>query len=351
MRVAAATGRRGVVSRALAGACALVCAGLLSCSSAPKQSDTVITVQTQADQLAASGQGYYRQGRYELALQFFSQALSQYTSVDDGEGIVRSYNAVGKCYIALGQVEPAEGVFLQARERAREDHAASLLFDSSVNLGELYLARGDAVKARAILLEEMQGTASAAGAAGGTGAASAAGAAAGSSGGSAVATGAAVRTPSQTAQLYHDLGTAEKNLGNSAPALDWFDRSLKINLAQKYFAEAASDYYMIASVHSIEGRYDEAMKNASLALAYDKQVESSPGIAKDLYALGMISAKKGDPASAYDWLERSYHVSTTLGFKDDMKKALAGLIAAADALGRTADAETYRKALADMGSS
>ncbi len=299
---------------------ALVGAGtIVSCSSAPKKSDTVITVKTQADQDAASGEAYYRQGRYPLALQFFSNALSQYTSVDDGEGIVRSYNAVGKCYIALGSMDDAERMLLRARERAQAESPA-LRFDSSVALAELYLAKGDPGKARDILTEE-QGAAP------------------------------AKRTPQQSAQLFHDLGTAEKNLGNSAAALAWFDQSLKINLAGKYLAEAASDYYMIASVHSRESRYDEALANAGRALALDKQIESSPGIAKDLYALGVISAKKGDQQAAFDYLQRSYLVSTTLGFADDMKKALTGLVAAAEALGRTADAEAYRKALADLGTS
>jgi len=188
-----------------------------------------------------------------------------------------------------------------------------------VALAELYLAKGDPARARDILTEEQRTT-----------------------------TG---RTPVQNAQLQHDLGTAEKNLGNSEAALSWFDQSLKINLAGKHLAEAASDYYMIASVHSREGRYDEALSNAARALALDKQVESSPGIAKDLYALGVISGKKGDQQGAFDYLQRAYMVCVTLGFKDDMKKALTGLVAAAEALGRTTDADTYRKALADLGAS
>src|SRR5208337_4687783 len=92
---------------------------ILSCSSAPKQSDTVLTVKIQADQGSASGQAYFRQGRYDLALQFFTQALSEYTSVDNGEGVVRSYNAIGKCDAALGSLDRAEDLFLRARERAR----------------------------------------------------------------------------------------------------------------------------------------------------------------------------------------------------------------------------------------
>ena len=299
-------------------ACALSTAlVLVSCSSAPKRSDTVMTVKLQADQNTASGEGYYRQGRYELALQFFSNALSQFTSVDDGAGIIRSYNAVGKCYIALGLLGEAESVLLRARERTRGE-SSPLLFDSSIILGELYLAKGQPQEALAALQDA---------------------AAAGS------------RDPARAALLNHDLGIAEKNLGNTAKALEYFGLSLDTNLSNKLFAEAASDYYMIASVYSRDGKYDEAMKNATLALGYDKQVESSPGIAKDLYALGAIASKKGDQAAAFDYFQRSYLVSTTLGLKNDMRKALAGLVTAADALGRTADAEAYRKALADLGTS
>ena len=291
---------------------------LLSCSSAPKKTDTVITVKLQADQDTASGEGYYRQGRYELALQFFSNALTLFTSVDDGAGIVRSYNAVGKCYIALGSLDQAEPLLLRARERARSE-GPSLLFDSSIILGELYLAKGMPGEARTILREAPAGAAS--------------------------------HDPARAALLDHDLGTAEKNLGNTAEALRFFGLSLSINLSNKFFSEAASDYYMIASVYSRDGRYDDALANASLALRYDKQVEDSPGIAKDLYALGVIAGRKGDQASSFDYFQRSYLVSTTLGFKDDMRKALTGLVAAADALGRTADADAYRKALADLGAS
>jgi tetratricopeptide (TPR) repeat protein len=298
-------------------ACALAAAVLLSCSSSPKKSDTVMTVKVQADRDTSSGETYYRQGRYELALQFFTQALSQFTSVDDGVGIVRAYNAVGKCYIALGQLDLAENIFLRAREKARGE-GASLLFESTINLGELYLAKGQPQEARATLQEALQMT-------------------------------PGKPDPARASLLSHDLGTAEKNLGNSAKALEYFGLSLNANLSNKLFAEAASDYYMIASVYSRDGKYDEALKNASLALGYDKQVENVPGIAKDLYALGLIAAKKGDQGSSFDYFQRSYLVSTTLGFRDDMRKALGGLVAAADALGKAADAEAYRKDLADLG--
>ena len=107
----------------------------------------------------------------------------------------------------------------------------------------------------------------------------------------------------------------------------------------------------IAAAYSKNGEYTEAEKNAALALAADKKIENSPGIAQDLYALGLIANRRRDAAAAYDYFQRSYLVYTTLEWKPEMKKALTELIAAADALGRTAEAEAFRKALADLGSS
>jgi tetratricopeptide (TPR) repeat protein len=303
----------------LASGCLVAAMLAVSCSSAPRKTDTVTTMKRQAAQDASSGETYYRQGRYELALQFLSLALDEYTSVDDAEGIITVYNAIGKTYMATRSLDMAEAIFLKARESAREV-SASQLFLTSINLGELYLAQGDAGKALAIFEETL-------------------------------AMPEKSHTKPQTAVLYHDLGTAQKSLGDSAKALEYFSKSLEINLAQKLSAEAASDYYMIASVHSLEGRYPDATLSMNKALELDKKIENSPGIAKDLYALGLVAAKSGDMAAAYEYFQRSYLVYTTLGFLADRKKALTQLINAADSLGRTADADTYRGTLAELGGS
>ena len=300
-------------------ACVVALTAFVSCSSAPAKTDTVTAMKSQASQNAAYGDGYYKQGRYDLALQFYQQALNEYTSVDDAAGIVQVYNDIGMAYVALGSFGTAEPILLKARERAREVNP-QLVLATSINLGELYLARGDAAQALATFQE-------------------------------ALALPAEARTPVRTAILYHDIGTAQKTLGEMAPALASFAKSLEINLANTFVQEAAGDYYMIASVHSLQANYDEAIRNALLALSLDKQIESSPAIAKDLYALGLITTKKGDMAAAYDYFQRSYLVYTTLSSRTDAKKALAGLISAAEAIGKTAEADGYRKTLADLGTS
>jgi tetratricopeptide (TPR) repeat protein len=306
----------GVACPPLLAVCLLLVA---ACSSAPPSSDTVSTMKRQAAQDGSYGEAYLRQGRYELALQFTTLSLNEYTSVDDREGVIRSYNAIGTTYLAMGSLDKAEEVLLRAQGLSR-GAGNFLLVVSSISLGELYLAKGDSQKALDVLQE-------------------------------ALGLPEASRTPAQTAVLYHDIGTAERNLGDPVTALASYSLSLQANLKARRVDMAASDYYMIASVHSQAGRFDEAAKSAALALDLDKQIENSPGIAKDLYALGLIAVKRRDMAAAYDFFQRSYFVNVTLGFRAEMRKALAGLISAADALGMTADAETWRKALTDLGSS
>jgi protein O-GlcNAc transferase len=290
---------------------------IVSCSSAPPKSDTVTTVRDQAAQNSSYAEAYFRQGRYDLALQFFTQSLNQNTSIDNGDGITQSYVAIGKTYMAMGSLDMAEDILFKARERARTA-SSSLFFLASGSLGELYLAKGDPQKALAVFEE-------------------------------ALAKPASSRTPAQTAQLYHNLGTAQKTLGNLAGALEYFDKSLEINTANKLIESAAADHYMIASVYSLQARYKEAVKSAETALSLDKKIESPPGIAQDLYALGLIATRRKDQAAAYDYFQRSYLVFVTLGSKPGMRKALVELIAATDALGRSTEADGYRKSLADLG--
>jgi len=84
--------------------CALV---ITSCSSAPPRSDTVTDVKKEASEAAVAGESYFRQGRYDLALQFFSQALDGYTSVDDVNGALKCSVSIGQVYLATDRVYEA----------------------------------------------------------------------------------------------------------------------------------------------------------------------------------------------------------------------------------------------------
>jgi tetratricopeptide (TPR) repeat protein len=312
----------------LAAACLLA----VSCSSAPKKTETVTESKNRAAEATDIGNAYFRQGRYDLALRFFTQALDYNTSVDNEEGIVQSSNSIGKVYMAVGSLDAAEEIFTRALTRSADGNVEPF-FVSSNNLGELYLQKGEPAKALATFEQVL---------------APPSGVPAGASSGAQSGARSGGLSDVQRAVLYHNMGTAHKNLGDLVEAREDLEKSLAINLAHKLAEETAADYYMLASVDSKQGDLESAMKNAQLALAMDKKIENSVGIAMDLYALGIISSKRKDTAAAYDFFQRSYLVSTTLSMRSDMRKALLELISAADALDRKAEAENYRQALAEL---
>jgi tetratricopeptide (TPR) repeat protein len=308
------------LARAAAGA--VLAALLASCSTAPRPSEMVIATRNKAAEAAQIGNSWFHQGRYDLALRYFTEALQYNASIDNRDGVIRSTNSIGRVDMALGDMDEAERLFARAAAQAA-GASQELVVLSRTNAGELLLARGRPEEALAVFEELL----------------------------ALPAGGAGAMTDEQRAILLHDRGSARRDRGDYEAARQDLSRSLSLNIAAKRSEAAAADYYMLASVDARQDDLQSAAANLQLALALDKKVENSPGIAKDLYALGVVSRRRGDPAAALDYFDRAYAVSTTLSIRADMRKALAGLIESSEALGRTAEAAEYRAALDALGPS
>jgi tetratricopeptide (TPR) repeat protein len=303
-------------SRLLAAALAVLASA--ACSSAPPASDVVNQTKERAAAATAAGNRYFHEGRYEIALIFFRQALQENTSIDNDAGMVLSSNSIARVYMATGKTDAAERILKEVLPQALKPGNEVLCYVTCDNLGQLYLRKEDPERAiesftRALSLPQGK------------------------------------LTPAQTAVLSHDLGTAYKSSGDYSRAMELFGKSLAINLAGKLHEEAAADYYMMASLHSKQEDYAKAEEDLVLALEQDKLIENSPGIAKDLYALGLVAGKRSDAEAAYGYFRRSFLVYSTIGYKPDIRKALQRLISAAENAGRTEEAAEYGKALSDLG--
>lgn len=287
-----------------------------SCSTAPKKPDSIVEVKNRAAEAGKSGDAYYRQGRYDVALRFYTDALQDNLSVDYREGVVQSYNSIGRVEMASELLDEARKSFDKARAIA-EELGGVPLFVTRNNLGELSLRRGEAARALEIYQDLVKDP-------------------------------RPEIPPEQLALAYHNLAAAWKGSGDLDQAMSWLAKSLQINLDHKLYEEAAGDYYMIASLHSKRGELALARENAALALENDKRVENSLGIIKDLYALGLIEEKDRNLAAAYDYFQRSYLAATALGSAPEARQSLGALIEAAEALGMSAEAAEYRKTLAGL---
>jgi tetratricopeptide (TPR) repeat protein len=123
----------------------------LGCASAPTGED----LKSQALSLNDEGYQYYRQSRFNLAQEKFSQALKINRFIDRRVGIASNLNNLG--VVALEQEDPQQAVvhFREALEVNRELGGPAGLAETLNNLGLAYLTLGRVKEARQVYQEAL----------------------------------------------------------------------------------------------------------------------------------------------------------------------------------------------------
>ena len=290
----------------------LSAAELISCSSAPKETDVVNDRKNKAAELTDFGNSYYANGEYRQALVFFKLALDQNIASDNEPGIIKSCNSAGKAAMNIDDMESAEKYFLQALSLSEKLNDKNFRSVSSNNLGELYIRTENYNKAENMLEK---------------------------------AFAAADTNSVEAAVILHNLGITLKREKEYTKALTKFSQSAKINNVQKKHSELAANYYMFASVYSKMESYDNAESYLLKALEEDKIVENSYGIGKDFKALGIINEKKGSLETAYGYYLKSYMVFDVLKNNREIQTSLKKLVETASILGRKKDSAYFASVL------
>jgi tetratricopeptide (TPR) repeat protein len=130
-----------------------------------------------------------------------------------------------------------------------------------------------------------------------------------------------------TALAWTVIGLAEKELGRYAQAETSVRRSLEIHEKDRYFEQAAFDWFMIASFRSLSGDYQGAQKALETAISFDRRVENSWGLASDWRALGDVFQKAGDRAAARSAYQRAAEILTAMGNEAAAQETLKKLSA------------------------
>ncbi len=126
--------------------------------------------------------------------------------------------------------------------------------------------------------------------------------------------GAADKSPGREAgETWRIRAAILKRRGEYEGALKAADEALRLDEKKGFLREAASDHYIRASILSLSGKRDLAADEMLKALNLDKQIENTPAIAQDLYALGLIYDKSGDPRKAEHYFRRSVLVYESSG--------------------------------------
>jgi len=271
----------------------------LACSSAPKKSEPETPTASQAAKYAEFGNSFFNESRFTQAADMYLLALDRYIRIDNQFGVVSSYNSLGKTYLALGEIQKAETILqsalkiLESLDVAdnKNDELRSLASETYNNYGELIYAAGDYSGSQVWFergLAEVEDDVN----------------------------------RKAYAILLHNRGTVRFKLGEYEKAKEDISKALKINKDLGYFYEIASNHYMLAVLSIKEQMLDEAYRNASIALDYDREMENSTGIAHDLFLLGRLEIMRGNREKGISYLERSYRIFESLNLEAERQMVL-----------------------------
>jgi tetratricopeptide (TPR) repeat protein len=262
--------------------CVLAALGLAACSTPPKNPSDVYDVRQQAEtQLELAGRQADR-GNYGTALILLNEAMRLAVSVDNSSLRIRAGLSRGNVLFALNRSAEAFGDWERARDEAEKNGGGELLAVSRVHLarGRLLSGGDSAPSVREEVDREM--------------------------------------TNIKADRLYLAfswtvIGLSEKDLGRYSQAEAALMRSLDIHEKGRYPEQAAYDWFLIASFRSLSGNYEGARQALESALAFDRRVENSYGLASDWRALGDVYKKAGRPKESREAYQRSAEIFRATG--------------------------------------
>jgi tetratricopeptide (TPR) repeat protein len=112
------------------------------------------------------------------------------------------------------------------------------------------------------------------------------------------------------------MGLAEKESRRFTEAEAAVKKALAVHEKGNYLEQAAYDWYLIASIRSVAGRYDGACEALEQAIALDRRAENSWGLATDWRALSEVYRKAGKTAEAEAAAEHSAEIFKSLGIEN-----------------------------------
>jgi tetratricopeptide (TPR) repeat protein len=257
-----------------------------SCSSAPKNVEPERPTSAEAAKYADLGNSFFNESRFGEAAEMYELALQRYLRIDDQAGAVSAYNSLAKTKLASGDPGWAEkmlqaaGQILDTYPLESEEFRKSRA-ETFNNLGELHYALGKYEQAldcfeRGLNLVSAESDVGA------------------------------------YAILLHNRGTALFSLGRIDQGESSILEALEINRKEKNLYETASNHFMLALAAVERGDTAAAEDHATMALALDKEVENSRGIAHDLFLLGRIAHAAGQQEKSLGYLDRAEQIFLSL---------------------------------------
>jgi len=256
----------------------IITAVFFSCSGAPKKTGDVFAIRSHAENLLELGSREAGRGNFDNALAILNESKRNAVLSDDPSVIIRCSLSRANVLYSLGRMTEAFAEWEQAVEEAQKSGNAEL-----ESVCRIFLARGNLVSGRLpaqSVLDEVERE----------------------------------QANIKTDKLYIAFswqvkGLALRAMGDYAKAEEAVKMSLDIHEKDIYLENASFDWYTIASIRSLSGNTQSALQALDTAIAIDRRIENSWGLAASWRAVGdvyMKEKKEKDALNAYNRAKAIY---------------------------------------------
>jgi len=253
-----------------------------SCSSKPKNPGDIYTLRAQAEKELDLANKDAVRGNYENALLLLNESRRKAILTDDIGLMIRNGLSRGNIIFSLGRHEEAFAEWEGSVAQARKNEDSELL---SVSL--IHNARGKLLAGRASakeVLDEVNREAD-----------------------------NIKKDQMYVAFSWHVKGLALRDIGSFKEAEDAVKRSLDIHEKNRQLEDASYDWFLIASIRSLSGDTNGALQALEAAIALDRRIENSWGLAADWRAKGDVYRKSGKQNEANEAYKRARNIYEALG--------------------------------------
>ncbi|MEV7615682.1 tetratricopeptide repeat protein [Streptomyces sp. NPDC089799] len=151
--------------------------------------------------------------------------------------------------------------------------------------------------------------------------------------------GREAKDPYATGRAMESVGGAHQELGDWHRAADWFGRALTQALARGERADEARLYGRLGNVHTLSGRYGEALRSWRAAAAGYRKLADVPGQAKALSEMARVQEYAGRPEESLHTCREAVELARRAG---DLRLQAALQVRLADTLDRLGDPAAAR---------
>jgi len=265
----------------------LVILGLSSCSTAPKNTGDVNVLRKSAEIGLESANKSAGEGNFVNAQNLLIEYKKQAILADDSSLIIRTCLSYGNVLLSLGKTNEAYAEWDQAVAEAHKLGDKELL-----SVTKIFRARGNLLSGKAnaqSVLDEVNREID------------------------------NVKTNKlYIAYSWQTKGLAQRDLNSYTEAEASIKKSLDIHEKEKALANASYDWYTIASIRSVAGNTAGALQALESAIAFDRRIENSFGLAANWRAMGDVYRKMGKNDDALEAYKRSRAIFEALGNKDEV---------------------------------